>query len=116
MNTGHVKRVVFKFGTNILRNDEGDISLSRLYSFVEDISRLFKEGKEVIIVSSGSVALGMKKLCPVKTASNTTIDKQAAASIGQPFLMKIWQEGFEKYGVTVSQVLLTEDDFSNRKR
>ena len=47
MNTGHVKRVVFKFGTNILRNDEGDISLSRLYSFVEDISRLFKEGKEV---------------------------------------------------------------------
>ncbi len=116
MNTGNVKRVVFKFGTNILRNDEGDISLSRLYSFVEDISKLYKKGKEVIIVSSGSVALGMKKLCPVKTASNTTIDKQAAASIGQPFLMKIWQEGFEKYGLTVSQVLLTEDDFSNRKR
>ena len=54
-----------------------------------------KKEKEVIIVSSGSVALGMKKLCPVKTASNTTVDKQAAASIGQPFLMKIWQEGFE---------------------
>ena len=62
MNTKNVKRVVFKFGTNILRNDEGEISLSRLYSFVEDISRLYKEGKEVIIVSSGSVALGMKKL------------------------------------------------------
>ncbi len=116
MNTGNIKRVVFKFGTNILRNDEGDISLSRLYSFVEDISKLYKKEKEVIIVSSGSVALGMKKLCPVKTASNTTVDKQAAASIGQPFLMKIWQEGFEKYGITVSQVLLTEDDFSNRKR
>lgn len=116
MNTEKVKRVVFKFGTNILRNDEGDISLSRLYSFVEDISRLYKQGKEIIIVSSGSVALGMKKLCPVKTASNTTVDKQAAASIGQPFLMKIWQEGFEKYGITVSQVLLTEDDFSNRRR
>ena len=116
MNTKNVKRVVFKFGTNILRNDEGEISLSRLYSFVEDISRLYKEGKEVIIVSSGSVALGMKKLCPVKTASNTTVDKQAAASIGQPFLMRIWQEGFEKYGIVVSQVLLVEDDFSNRKR
>lgn len=116
MDKSNLKRIVFKFGTNILRNDEGDISLSRLYSFVEDISRLYKEGKEVIIVSSGSVALGMRKLCPVKTASNTTVDKQAAASIGQPFLMKIWQEGFEKYNIVVSQVLLTEDDFSNRKR
>ena len=94
MNTESIKRVVFKFGTNILRNDEGDISLSRLYSFVEDTSKPYKKGKEVIIVSSGSVALGMKKLCPVKTASNTTVDKQAAASIGQPFLMKIWQEVF----------------------
>jgi len=112
----NVKRVVFKFGTNILRNDSGDISLSRIYSFVEDISRLYKEGKEVIIVSSGSVALGRKKLCPHKTASDTTVDKQAAASIGQPFLMKIWQDGFQNYDIVVSQVLLTEDDFSNRKR
>ena len=62
MNTESIKRVVFKFGTNILRNDDGDISLSRLYGFVEDISKLYKKGKEVIIVSSGSVALGMKKL------------------------------------------------------
>lgn len=115
MDTANVKRVVFKFGTNILRNDDGDISLTRLYSFIEDISKLYKKGKEVIIVTSGAVGLGMKKLSPAKTL-NATVDKQAAASIGQPMLMKIWQEGFETYNIVVSQVLLTEDDFSNRKR
>ena len=43
------KRIVFKFGTNILRNEKGDISLSHLYSFIEDISYLHKEGKEILL-------------------------------------------------------------------
>ncbi len=108
------KRIVFKFGTNILRNEYGDISLSHLYSFIEDISHLYKEGKEILIVTSGAVGLGAKKL-KVDTSSSTTL-KQAAASVGQPMLMGIWQDGFEKYGITTAQILLTEEDFSNRKK
>ena len=108
------KRIVFKFGTNILRNEDGDISLSHLYSFIEDLSYLYKQGKEILIVTSGAVGLGAKKL-KIDTSGSTTL-KQAAASVGQPMLMGIWQDGFEKYGITTAQILLTEEDFSNRKK
>lgn len=87
------KRIVFKFGTNILRNEDGEISLSHLYSFIEDISYLFKQGKEILIVTSGAVGLGAKKL-NIDTSGSTTL-KQAAASVGQPLLMSMWQDGFE---------------------
>ncbi len=108
------KRIVFKFGTNILRNDTGEISLAHLYSFIEDISYLYKQEREVLVVTSGAVGLGAKKL-GVDTSTSTTL-KQAAASIGQPLLMSIWQDGFEKYGITTAQILLTEEDFSNRRK
>ena len=52
------KRIVIKFGTNILRGDDGTVSLPRIFSFIEDISRLVKSGKEVIVVTSGAVGLG----------------------------------------------------------
>ena len=107
-------RMVFKFGTNILRNDNGEISLTRLYSFIEDIATLRKKGKEVLVVTSGAVGLGAKKL-NVDTSQSTVL-KQAAASVGQQILMSIWQDGFEKYGICVAQILLTEEDFSNRKK
>ena len=114
MDKNQVKRIVFKFGTNILKNEDGDICLSRLYSFIEDIAKLYKEGKEVLIVTSGAVGLGVKKL-GLKTPE-TTVDKQAAASIGQPMLIEIWQDGFDRFGINISQILLIEDDFSVRKR
>lgn len=114
MNKSEVKRVVFKFGTNILRNEDHDICLSRLYSFIEDIAKLYREGIEVLIVTSGAVGLGVKKLG--MDSPQTTVDKQAAASIGQPMLIGIWQDGFDKFGINISQILLIEDDFSVRKR
>ena len=97
------KRIVFKFGTNILRNEDGEISLSHLYSFIEDITHLYKQGKEILIVTSGAVGLGAKKL-KIDTSTSTTL-KQAAASVGQPLLMGIWQDGFEKYGITTSAAI-----------
>lgn len=109
----NVKRIVFKFGTNILRNEQGEISLSHLYSFVEDISSLYREGKEILIVTSGAIGLGAKKL---NIQPDTTANKQASASVGQPLLMGIWQDGFEKYGITTAQILLVEDDFSIRHK
>ena len=56
------KRIVIKLGTNVLRNDDGYVSLPRVYTFIEDIARLVKSGKEVIIVTSGAVGLGKKRL------------------------------------------------------
>ena len=108
------KKIIFKFGTNILRNDDGEISLSRIYSFIEAISKLHKDGKEVIIVTSGAVGLGAKKL-GIDIADSVQL-KQACAAIGQTQLMSIYESGFDKYGIKVAQILLTEDDFSQRAK
>ncbi len=112
MNINDYKRVVFKFGTNVLRNDDKDISLSRIYSFIEDISNLHKQGMEVIIVTSGAVGLGAKKL-NVNSSESLSV-KQACAAVGQSQLMCIYEDGFGKYSINTAQVLLTEDDFTNR--
>ena len=58
----NVKRIVIKLGTNVLRNDDGEVALSRIYSFIEDNAKLVQSGKEVIVVTSGAVGLGKKKL------------------------------------------------------
>lgn len=110
----NIKRIVIKLGTNVLRNEEGEVALSRIYSFIEDISKLVKSGKEVIIVTSGAVGLGKKKL----ELTSTTEDgvKQACAAVGQSRLMSYYENGFGVYDIPVAQILLTEDDFSLRHR
>ncbi len=108
----NAKRIVFKFGTNILRNEDGDISLSRIYSFIEDAAKLKKAGREIIIVTSGAVGLGAKKLGVDSDASMSV--KQACAAVGQCQLMSIYENGFDKYGITTAQILLTEEDFTQR--
>ena len=110
----NAKRIVIKFGTNVLTNDEGQISLSRVYSFVEDVYKLKKTGKEIILVTSGAVGLGRnkaKKYCPDVEAL-----KQACAAIGQSKLMSIYEDAFEQYNLLVAQILLIEEDFSQRKQ
>lgn len=110
----NVKRIVIKLGTNVLRNDEGEVALSRIYSFIEDISKLVKSGKEVIVVTSGAVGLGKKKLELDSTADDGV--KQACAAVGQSRLMSYYENGFGVYDIPVAQILLTEDDFSLRHR
>lgn len=110
----NAKRVVIKLGTNVLRNDEGYVSLPRIYTFIEDIANLVKAGKEVIVVTSGAVGLGKKRL-GLEDTQGTAL-KQACAAIGQGKLMSIYENGFDTYGLTAAQILLTEDDFSIRER
>ena len=110
----NVKRIVIKLGTNVLRNEEGEVALSRIYSFIEDISKLVKSGKEVIVVTSGAVGLGKKKLELDSTAEDGV--KQACAAVGQSRLMSYYENGFGVYDIPVAQILLTEDDFSLRHR
>ncbi|MCI1273722.1 MAG: glutamate 5-kinase [Clostridiaceae bacterium] len=110
----NAKRIVFKFGTNILRGDDGFVSLPRIFAFIEDIAALVKRGKEVIIVTSGAVGLGKKRLSLEDTTG--TALKQACAAIGQGKLMSIYESGFDTYNLVTAQILLTEDDFSLRKK
>ena len=110
----NAKRIVFKFGTNVLRNDDKEISLSRIYNFIEDIAYLKKQGKEPIIVTSGAVALGAKRLGADSSESMSV--KQACAAVGQSRLMSIYEDGFDKYGIITAQILLTEEDFTHRRK
>ena len=110
----NAKRIVIKVGTNVLRGDDGQVSLPRIYSFVEDMSKLVQSGKEVIFITSGAVGLGKKKAGIENTAPMAL--KQACAAIGQSKLMSIYENGFDAYGIIAAQILLTEDDFSIRSR
>lgn len=109
-----VKRIVIKLGTNVLRNENGDVALSRIYSYIESIAKLVKSGKEVVLVTSGAVGLGKKKLGLSNTDGIAL--KQACAAIGQGKLMSLYEDGFDAYGIIAGQILLTEDDFSQRKK
>lgn len=110
----NVKRIVIKLGTNVLRGDDGHVSLPRVFSFIEDISTLVNNGKEVIVITSGAVGLGKKRL-GLDSTEGTAL-KQACAAIGQSKLMSIYEEGFDSYGIVAAQILLIEDDFSVRTR
>src|SRR5262249_3069880 len=109
------KRVVVKLGSNLFFNENGAIALGRIYSFIEDIAVACLAGRQMIVVSSGAVALGADVL-KTKPVAASLAQKQAYAAIGQSRLMNLYEQGFAKYGLTAAQVLLTEEDFSGRKR
>jgi glutamate 5-kinase len=108
------KRIVVKVGTNLLVDDKG-VKKSFLRSLVSQISSLHSKGKEIIIVSSGAIGLGARKLCLDKKPVNIS-EKQAVAAIGQIMLMQAYEGAFCGYGIAVAQVLLGHDDIKNKAR
>jgi len=114
-NIKNSKRIVFKLGTNTIANKYGDIALSRVYSFIEIISDLKKQGKEIILVTSGAVGMGAKILKNTEKFDPISV-KQACAAVGQGKLMHFYEEALEKFNITTAQILLTSDDFANRKK
>lgn len=112
------KRIVFKFGTNVLRNSEGVLDENRIKGFAKSIAEIKKNGSDVLVITSGAVGLGAKALGidPRDKSKDSLFNKQACASVGQSHLMKFWEDAFHEFGIIVGQILLTEDDFSTRKR
>ncbi|PLX42012.1 MAG: glutamate 5-kinase [Deltaproteobacteria bacterium] len=110
-----VKRVVVKLGSQVLTDEKRALS-GELFSWLaEDIKALTKEGVEVAIVSSGAVAAGMGRL-GFSEPPATIPEKQALASVGQLNLMWTYREHFNAHGMIVAQILLTREDFHNRRR
>lgn len=107
--------MVIKLGTAVLMREDGSPALSRFYSFIESIADLRRAGREVLLVSSGAVGLGARQLNLARRPQLLPL-KQACAAVGQGRLMALYADGFERLGVTTAQVLLTEEDFSNRQR
>lgn len=109
------KRVVIKVGSRILSTETGDIDKKQIASITSQIAKLKEQNIQVILVSSGSVALG-SKILKLKAKPKTLPEKQAAASIGQGALMNIYNSYFAKKNISTGQVLLTYADFKDRKR
>ena len=109
------KIIVIKIGSSLLIDDNKKIRKKWLSEFSKDIQELLKQNKKIVIVSSGAIAMGCKKLNLSK--KNLKLDKsQAVASIGQIELMNLFSETFLKFKINISQILLTLEDTEQRRR
>lgn len=113
--TSKQKRVVVKVGSSSLTSLHGEISSKKLEKLVEQIVRLKDEGHEVLLVSSGAVAAGYRKL-GFMNRPDTLPEKQASASVGQGLLIEAYSKLFLSHGYIASQILITRSDFSDEKR
>ena len=110
------RRLVVKVGSSILIDEEsGRADQAWLQGFAADVVRMAARGQQVLVVSSGSIALGRRRL-GLKRRNLSLQEKQAAAAAGQSLLMRAWEEAFEPHGVICAQVLLTRDDTEVRRR
>jgi glutamate 5-kinase len=109
------KRIVVKAGSSSLTDEKGSIDPVKMTRLVDGISRAVREGREVVLVSSGAIAAGRGKL-GMAERPKTIPEKQALAAIGQVALMQIYSELFSARSLTAAQVLLTRDDTLDRSR
>jgi glutamate 5-kinase len=110
------KRVVVKVGSTLLvEGDKGRLNRSWLESFAADVAALRKRGQEVILVSSGAIALGRRHL-NLGAGKLKLEESQAAAAVGQIRLAHAYKELLDAHGITVAQILLTLGDTEQRRR
>ena len=109
------KNIVIKIGSSLLIDKNKKVRKKWLSEFAKDIKKLLEQNRNIILVSSGAIAMGCKKLRLSK--KNLKLDKsQAIASIGQIELMNLFSETFLKKNINISQILLTLEDTEQRRR
>jgi len=106
-------RIVIKVGSHVITKSDGSLNENRILRIVEDIAILFKQGIDVVLISSGAVAAGRGEVLPSKK-TNIIAAKQIWAAIGQVKLMSSYQFLFGKYGIQAGQVLAAKDSFRDR--
>ena len=114
-NFSKAEKIVIKLGSSIVTNDGEGLDEECLSSLIKQISILNSQNKKIILVSSGAIAAGLKKL-QVKIRPKVLSELQAAAAVGQMDLVRTYEELFADNDLISAQVLLTHDDLSNRKR
>ncbi len=111
---GKVERVVIKIGTTSLMQGRKTISIDFMDSVAEQVRALKDEGKEVLIVTSGAIGVGLSAM-KVQANPNDIPIRQAAASVGQSILMQRWADSFQRQGMIVGQILMSLDTYSDRE-
>jgi len=112
---GGAKRIVVKLGSSLLAPEDRGVRASRLAALASQVARLRRSGRQIILVSSGAIASGMR-LLGLRSRPVNVVAKQALAAYGQPELMRAYADAFFRHRIHVAQVLLTSDDLRSRAR
>ena len=109
------KRIVVKVGTSTITYPNGKMNFTQIERLARELTDLSNQGREIILVTSGAVAVGVDRL-GLAEKPKTIPGKQAAAAVGQGILMHVYEKLFGEYGQIVAQVLLTKGDAVDRHR
>ena len=109
------RRIVVKVGSSLVTDEGRGLDAAAISQWGEQIARLRGMGKDVVMVSSGAIAEGMKRLGWAKRPKEMH-EQQAAAAVGQMGLAQVYESCFREHGLATAQVLLTHDDLADRKR
>ncbi|KOF56167.1 MULTISPECIES: glutamate 5-kinase [Clostridium] len=112
---GRVRKVVIKVGSSTITHPNGLLNLYRIEHLVRQISDLNNRGLEVVLVTSGAIGAGFRKL-GFKEKPKSIPENQAAAAVGQGILMHTYEKFFSEYGQTVAQILINREDIFNEER
>jgi glutamate 5-kinase len=111
----HAKRIVVKIGSSLIASRATGLRPEQIERLADEIAALRAGGREVLVVSSGAIVSGIKKL-QLKEYPKSLPVKQAAAAVGQSRLIWAYEKAFERLGIQVAQVLLTHQDLADRRR
>jgi glutamate 5-kinase len=109
------RKIVIKFGSNTLANNDGRINFALLEEFAAQIAALIKTGKQIVIVSSGAQVAGLSTMGTWARKRDLHY-RQALCAVGQVELMGAWRGAFEQHKLHIAQILLTQDDFGDQIR
>lgn len=110
-----VRRIVVKVGSNVLSGECGHVSEQYIAGLARQIAMLMRQGREVILVTSGAIAAGLSRM-NMSRRPRLLPQLQAAAAVGQSHLMQLYARQFREHGVEVAQILLTAEDLKARNR
>ena len=113
--TKDAKRLVIKIGSSLLTNNGKGLDRDAIDGWIEQIIKLLDQGREIVLVSSGSVAEGIVRL-GWNARPKSVHDLQAAAAVGQMGLIQAYESSFKRYDRLTAQILLDHDDLANRQR
>ncbi|MCL1958884.1 MAG: glutamate 5-kinase [Spirochaetes bacterium] len=111
----NARKIIVKFGSNTLANNEGKINTELLFEFAQQTAALVHSGKQIVFVSSGAQVAGLSTMD--KWARKKDIHyRQALCAVGQVELMGAWRHAFDQHGLHIAQILLTREDFNDSHR
>ena len=112
---GQAQRWVVKIGSAMITNDGQGLDNFSIDAWVAQMAELHQSGRELLLVTSGAVAEGMRRL-GWRQRPTALAELQAAAAVGQMGLVQAWESAFERHGIQTAQILLTHEDASDRQR